>query len=388
MNVEQLRQRGEGMCGELGRETYRTGAGLEAESHYAEIFGRYPDLADRAAVDAARGHRELFEWVVDNRVGRAAATLDDRLQAWEARAVIALAGGESLPYQRAAIELANEPQRPRRLAIDAARRAVLEEPAGIRRQRLALERELLAALGMGDQIATRSALSGVDLALLGERCAAFLAATADLYRDVLREVLRSELGLAPGDADRADVAYLFRGAGYDEFFRGSELVATAQRPAGGDGARRRGRRAHPLRRRRPRAQARAGVLLAGPGPGRGVPRDPAVRRADGLPLLLARAGTRAALRQHLPRAPLRAPLARRQLGHRGLRDAVRAHGARGVVARALHGAHRASGSAPSGGRRRSPCWRSCGATRRSCATSWSCTAPRAWRRARRPTRRC
>ena len=228
MNVEELRRRGEAMCGELGGESYRTGAGLAAESHYAEIFGRYADLADAAAVEAARGHRELFEWVVDNRVGRAVAALDDRLHAWEAKASIALADGERIPYQRAAIEIANEPRRPRRLAVEAARRAVLGEPATIRGQRLSLERELLAALRMGDLVATRSALSGVDLAALGEACGAFLAATADLYRDTLREVLRDELSLAPGDADRSDAAYLFRGAGYDEFFRGSELVATAR----------------------------------------------------------------------------------------------------------------------------------------------------------------
>jgi hypothetical protein len=228
VNVAELRRRGEAMCGELGLESYRTGAGLAAESHYAEIFGRYPDLADQQAVEAASGHRELLEWVVDNRVGRAVAALDDRLHAWEARAVIPLPGGEALPYQRAAIEIANEPQRPRRLAIEAARRGVLREPAAIRKERLSLERELLAALGMGDQVATRSALSGVDLAALAGACDAFLAATRDLYGDALRAVLRRELALAPGDADRADAAYLFRGAGYDEFFPGSELVATAR----------------------------------------------------------------------------------------------------------------------------------------------------------------
>jgi hypothetical protein len=217
------------MCGELGLESYRTGAGLAAESHYAEIFGRYPDLADQQAVDAARGHRELFEWVVDNRVGRAVAALDDRLHAWEAQAMIALPGGESLPYQRAAIEIANEPLRPRRLAIEAARRAVLKEPAAIRGRRLSLEREMLAALGMGDLVAARSALSGVDLAALGEACGGFLAVTADLYRDTLREVLRCELSLAPGDAERSDAVFLFRGTGYDEFFPGSELVPTARR---------------------------------------------------------------------------------------------------------------------------------------------------------------
>jgi hypothetical protein len=229
VNAAELRQRGEGMCGELGLESYRTGAGLAAESHFADIFGRYPDLADQAAVDAARGHRELLEWVVDNRVGRAVAALDDRLHAWEAQAVILLPGGERLAYQRAAIEIANEPDRPRRLAIETARRAVLREPAAIRRQRLSLERELVAALEMGDLVAARSALSGVDLAALGVACAGFLAATADLYRDALREVLRRDLSLAPGDADRADAAYLFRGAGYDEFFPGAELVATARR---------------------------------------------------------------------------------------------------------------------------------------------------------------
>ena len=229
MNVAELRRRGEEMCGELGLEGYRTGAGLTAASHYAEIFARHADLAGPEAVEAARGHRELFEWAVENRVGRAAAALDDRLHAWEARAVVPLPDGTSLPYQRAAIEIANEPDRGRRLAVERARRALLGEPAAIRRERLAVERDLLAALEMGDLVATRTALSGMDLPRLGEACGGFLAATADLYRDALREALRRELDLAPGEADRADAAYLFRGAGYDEFFPGGDLVAIARR---------------------------------------------------------------------------------------------------------------------------------------------------------------
>jgi hypothetical protein len=229
MTVERLRERGEQLCEELGRESYRTGAGLAPRSHFAEIFDRYPDLADDAAVATTRAHRELFEWVTDNRVGRAAAALDDRLHAWESRAVIPLDGGEALPYQRAAIEIANEPSRPRRLAIDAARRALLAEPIAIRGERLALERELLAGLGFADVVTARSALSGVDLPALGAACGQFLADTADLYRDALQETLRRELGVVPRDADRTDAAYLFRGAGYDEFFHGAELLDIAGR---------------------------------------------------------------------------------------------------------------------------------------------------------------
>jgi hypothetical protein len=229
VTVDELRRRGEAMCAELGMESYRAGAGLTAESHYVAIFARYPDLADGAAVAAARGHRELLEWVVENRVGRAAAALDDRLHAWEANAEVTLAGGERLPYQRAAIETANEPDRARRRAIDGARRAVLAEPSAIRLERLSVERRLLAELGLGDTVDARSRLSGVDLDALGAASADFLAATEGLYRAALRTAVTEQLDMAPEEADRADAAYLFRGAGFDEFFPGGELLGIARR---------------------------------------------------------------------------------------------------------------------------------------------------------------
>ncbi len=229
MRVEALRGRGEALCAELGRESYRTGAGLEVESHYAEIFDRYPDLTAEAALEAARGHPALLEWVVDNAVARAVAPLDDRLHAWEAQAVLTLPGGESLPYQRAAIAIANEPDRARRLAIDAARRALLAAPAALRRERLETERALLAKQGLGDVVAARAALSGMDLAALGEACGRFLAATEDLHRDVLREALERELGVALADADRVDGAVLFRNREFDEYFPAAELVLVARR---------------------------------------------------------------------------------------------------------------------------------------------------------------
>src|SRR6185436_4608668 len=40
---------------------------------------------------------------------------------------------------------------------------------------------------------------------------------------------RADVGIAPGDADRTDGSYLFRGASYDEFFPADELAPTARR---------------------------------------------------------------------------------------------------------------------------------------------------------------
>jgi hypothetical protein len=160
------------------------------------------------------------------------AALDDRLHAWEARAEIELPTGERLPYQRTAIAIANEPRRERRLLLDRARRAALAEPAAVRSERLGRERDMIAPLGGGDYVAARAALSGIDLDALGSACEAFLTATEALYRDALAERLREDLDLAPGDAERADGAFLFRGTSFDDVFGAADLEPIARRQVG------------------------------------------------------------------------------------------------------------------------------------------------------------
>lgn len=231
--LAELRARGEAFSEALSRESYLAGAGLKDATDFAGLFARFPDLADEAAVEAAQGHRALLEWVVDNRVGRATAALEDRLHAFEAAATVTLPGGEVVPFQRIAVLIANEPDRARRIALDAARRTVLAEPTAIKREKLGLERELLAPYGDGaGTVRARSRLAGFDLPALGEACAAFLDRTADLYRDTLAERLQRSLKLRPGEALRSDAAWLFREASYDDVFGAHSLVPTARRQVG------------------------------------------------------------------------------------------------------------------------------------------------------------
>jgi len=231
VNVEALRAQGERLNEELGREAWRAGAGLTAETHFAAIFERHAAVAEDAAWEVARGLPMLGEWVADNRIGRRVAALEDRLHAWESAAVVTLPGGEQLPYQRVGITIANTADRARRLALDAARRAVLAEPAAIRAERLGLEAaEFDALLGLG-VVEARTRLSGIALDALAAACDAFLAETRDLYRDALHERLRA-IGVRPGDAHRTDGAFLFRAAAYDAWFDGAALVPTARRQTG------------------------------------------------------------------------------------------------------------------------------------------------------------
>ncbi len=232
MTPDDLRARGERFSEEAAREGYEAGAGLKDATDFAGIFARYADLASDDAWDAAQGSDALREWVADMRIGRAAAPLDDRLHAWESAAVVTLADGERLPYQSAGIAIANAADRDRRFAIDRARRAMVGEPIAIRTDRLGSERQLLGTLTGRGVVDARAWLSNIDLDALGTACDAFLARTADRYRDQLKEQLRRVLGLAPGDAHRVDAAVLFRGAAFDGYFAGEALVETARRQVG------------------------------------------------------------------------------------------------------------------------------------------------------------
>jgi hypothetical protein len=165
--------------------------------------------------------------VVDLRAGRRTAKLEDDQLLWEQSAVLRV-DGQEVPYLRAPIDIANSPDRNYRMALDDARvRAGAESLNGMRRDRFALEREETLALGLGDYVATRAALTGIDLDALGRAAEAFLAATADIYRDVLQKVVRRRLNVGIGDLVRADVRWAFRADQFDPAFAPDRLVPTA-----------------------------------------------------------------------------------------------------------------------------------------------------------------
>lgn len=229
MTADELRQRGERMSEALSREAYEAGAGLKTETRFEQIFATYADCAGDEAWEASRGVRPLEEWAADNRIGRAVAPLDDRLQAWESAATITLEDGEEMPYQVAGIAISNEPRRERRLAIDRARRKVMGVPSAIRAERLGRETEILSALLGEGVVASRARLSGMDLLHVAAQCRAFLSDTDALYRANLAERLKADVGVSTSDADRTDGSFLFRGASFDEFFPAEALTGIARR---------------------------------------------------------------------------------------------------------------------------------------------------------------
>lgn len=231
MNLARLVELGEAMHQALGREYYLTGAGLKNEPAFQAIYDRFAALLSDEALVAARasGVAPLVEWIVGIRIGRLVASLEEDQLRWEQEAVVR-AGGREVPYLRVPIELANEPDRAPRLAMDAARaELVAGEVTRLRRERFALEHDAVTRLGYGDYVSGSGALIGIDLPELARAGEAFLGASEPLYRDALARLAKRRLGVPLDQLARADVAWAFRAKDYDAAFPLATLIETAVR---------------------------------------------------------------------------------------------------------------------------------------------------------------
>lgn len=244
MNLERLRNRAQSFNEDVAREGYLAYSGLKPEAALQAIYARYADILSEETLegciarfrDAAAGSEEwraarmMLEWQIESRVGRQLACIDEREVALENSSVIRVADGRTIPYQRAAIDIANSTSAGDREAIDAARADVAQRVfAPLRLERLQVECDAVDSLGIAAGYnATFDAVSGIPLASLAAECEAFLRDTASMWDSVLAEQLR-RFGLACGEATRADSLALFRLREFDDAFPEAAMESVVRR---------------------------------------------------------------------------------------------------------------------------------------------------------------
>jgi hypothetical protein len=245
LSVERLRREGETFLQEISREYYQAHAGLKSTAELQQVYDRHAEILSRdaleLAVDELRGaapgteaHRSarlLTDWLADSQSARELAPLDERQIAWEGSAVVRLPDGREIPYERAAIEMANATDRRDRLLIEAGRAKVVErELSPLRRERFERERDITELLGLAaDYNATFELLSGISLSGMRAECEQFLRDTQDMWRDVLPAFLRRRLGIRPDEATRSDALALFRAREFDAAFPGGAMESAISR---------------------------------------------------------------------------------------------------------------------------------------------------------------
>ncbi len=245
LTLAALRRDGEAFMEALSREQYLALSGHKPNAELRPIYDRFAHVLGPGALeltrdafrtaapgtDEWRSSRALLDWQVESHASRELAELDERLIAWEATSVIRLADGREVPYQRASVDMATEPDRNQRLALDDARAALVErELAPMRSERLQRERDLIEALDIAPSyVAAAEALSGIDLRALVGECERFLKETEPMWVEVHAEAVRKHLGIRPAEATRADALALMRATRFDPYFPAADMEPAVRR---------------------------------------------------------------------------------------------------------------------------------------------------------------
>ena len=244
LTLDRLRADGEAFMEEISREYYLALAGHKPAPQLTPIVTKYSYLSSPEAIalardaldSAANGEehnrvRALLEWIVDKSVRDQLASVEEKVLAWEGNAMVKLATGEAVQFERTAIEMANESDRARRLAIATARNRLMEsELVPMRQEMLHREQELVTGLGISEGYNTTwEELSGIDLGALRRQCEDFLSRTQPMWDDVFADFVRRGLGIEPAEATRADALALFRASAFDAYFPAAEMEERVQR---------------------------------------------------------------------------------------------------------------------------------------------------------------
>jgi hypothetical protein len=245
LTLDRLRRDGQAFTEEISRESYLAHSGHKPVAEFKPIYDKYSHILGDDALsltletfkDTVQGTEErrsaamLLEWQLESQASRSLAELDEREIAWESSAYIEISDGTRVQYQAAAIEIANETNRPRRLALDEARAALVDrEHAPMRLERLQREKDYIESLGIAPSYNSAfEEITGVPLARLASDCAAFLRDSQSMWDETLPYYLRKSLGITAGEATRSDALALLRASEYDAAFPGATLQDSVAR---------------------------------------------------------------------------------------------------------------------------------------------------------------
>ena len=222
---------------EREEELYQHGAGLRDELALQPIYRRHAALFGRPMVDALRrlvdaggaelGHnRALLAVATDGFVEQAIAPLTDAIGTAEATAAVVWRG-EAIPYRGLRNRIGEISGRAERNGLYASYLDAEDALNPMRRERFERIGELARELGYVDYVELIGTTRGYDPDQLGGEIRGFLADSETPYFAALRRYL-ARIEIEQGDASLADLWYLLRGSGWDNWFDGRRLVGVLE----------------------------------------------------------------------------------------------------------------------------------------------------------------
>jgi len=236
VDLRKVRKEAEAFVRAVDREVYENWAGLKPELNTAAIFERFAGLfaketlddigARRAAAtgDEAKRLRYLYALLAGTALENRVRALTDERTTEEARREVVV-GHHILPFRQSAVTMVNEDDRSERARIFAARNQVIADLNPISVKRLQMLHALAKDMGFRDYATLFADVKGLDLDGLETMTNRLVERTESRYVARMEKYLKP-LRIPLRQAERHDIAYLFRGKAWDKEFRKERALPT------------------------------------------------------------------------------------------------------------------------------------------------------------------
>jgi len=228
--LDDFREQADRFLAAIDEEYYLHFAGHKDSLDLVPIYERFGELTslDQAnrvgsAVDGDRRVRELWKFACSGYLGNLTRDFEERSARLEAE-LNATVDGDEIPYRMLRPTIANEPDRAKRQRVENARNALTEEHLlPVQLEAAQVVTDAVHALGAPDYVELHRRF-GFRLDEMGEQCRAFLDATERLWEDAGDRLFRERVGVGLADAQRYDVARVFRAPEWDPSFPGDRML--------------------------------------------------------------------------------------------------------------------------------------------------------------------
>ena len=232
-------------------ELYQHSAGLHEELALGPIYERHASLFTREVVDELRRlldaggaetehNRALLAAATDGYVEAEVASLTDAVGTAEATAAVVWRG-ETIPYRSLRNRISEISGRAERNGLFASYVEAEEALNPLRRERFERVGAVAHDLGYADYVELIRTTRGFDPDALGAEIRDFLAESETPHYAALRRFL-ARIEIEQGDASLADLWYLLRGSGWDNWFDGRRMMGVLESTLRGIGIDLRGQR--------------------------------------------------------------------------------------------------------------------------------------------------
>jgi hypothetical protein len=230
LELDSYREQADRFIAAINEEYYLQYAGLKDTLELEPIYEEFAELtsleranAIGAAVDGDRRVRELWRFACQGYLGNLTREHDERAAQVEAE-LTATVDGEQIAYRMIRPTMANEADREKRRRLEQARNELTEEHMlPIQLEEVGVVQAGVRQLGAPNYAELHRRL-GFRLDQLAERARTFLDETEAMFEQAADRLFRARVGIGLDEAERWDVARLFRAPEWDAAFSGDGML--------------------------------------------------------------------------------------------------------------------------------------------------------------------